>query len=288
MNRQQTIARTASLSGVGVHSGKPATLTVRPAAEGAGVQFRRADVTDRDAIIPALATKVTTTELGTNMSNEAGVSVATVEHFLAACSGLGIDNIIAELDGPELPILDGSSRPFVEMLDEAGVTEQGAPRRVLKILKPIEVRHGAKLARLSPGPEGHKGFEMHVTIDFPTKAIGRQQIRFAMTPGAFARDVAWARTFGFAHQAEQLHAMGKGLGASMDNTIVVEGDAILNPGGLQADDEFVRHKLLDVIGDLFLAGGQIEGLYEGEQPGHALNNQLLRAVFADAPSFAWT
>ncbi|RYD89441.1 MAG: UDP-3-O-[3-hydroxymyristoyl] N-acetylglucosamine deacetylase, partial [Sphingomonadales bacterium] len=212
MTRQQTIARTASLSGVGVHSGKPATLTVRPAAEGAGVLFRRADVTDRDAIIAALATKVTTTELGTNMSNEAGVSVATVEHFLAACSGLGIDNIIAELDGPELPILDGSSRPFVEMLEQAGVTEQGAPRRVLKILKPVEVRHGAKVARLSPGPEGHKGFEMRVTIDFPTKAIGRQQIRFAMTPGAFARDVAWARTFGFAHQAEQLHAMGKGLG----------------------------------------------------------------------------
>jgi UDP-3-O-[3-hydroxymyristoyl] N-acetylglucosamine deacetylase len=241
-------------------------------------------VSGRNAIIPALVTMVTTTELGTNMSNDAGVSVATVEHFLAACSGLGIDNIIAELDGPELPILDGSSRPFVELLEQVGVAEQGAPRRVLKILKPVEVRHGAKFARLSPGA----GFEMRVVIDFPTKAIGRQEIRFVMTPGAFARDVAWARTFGFAHQAEQLHAMGKGLGASMGNTIVVEGDAILNPGGLQSGDEFVRHKLLDVIGDLFLAGGQIEGLYEGEQPGHALNNQLLRAVFADATSFAWT
>jgi len=248
------------------------------------VRFVRTDVTDRDAVIPALVTKVTTTELGTNMSNEAGVSVATVEHFLAACSGLGVDNIIAELDGPELPILDGSSRPFVDLLKQAGLQQQGAPRRMLKILKPVEVRHGAKFVRLSPG----KGFEMRVIIDFPTKAIGRQEIRFVMAPGAFARDVAWARTFGFVHQAERLHAMGKGLGASMDNTIVVEGDAILNPGGLQADDEFVRHKLLDVIGDLFLAGGPIEGLYEGEQPGHALNNQLLRAVFADATSFAWT
>jgi len=284
MSRQQTIAKSASLSGAGVHSGKPATLTVRPAPEGTGVRFVRTDVSDRNAIIPALVTMVTTTELGTNMSNDAGVSVATVEHFLAACSGLGVDNIIAELDGPELPILDGSSRPFVELLEQVGVVEQGASRRVLKILKPVEVVHGKKFARLSPG----KGFEMRVIIDFPTKAIGRQEIRFAMTPGAFARDVAWARTFGFAHQAEQLHAMGKGLGASMDNTIVVEGDAILNPGGLQSDDEFVRHKLLDVIGDLFLAGGQIEGLYEGEQPGHALNNQLLRAVFADATSFAWT
>ena len=284
MNRQHTIAGTASVSGVGVHSGKPATLTVRPAGEGAGVVFVRTDMAGRDMEIPALTTRVTTTELGTNMTNDAGASVATVEHFLAACAGLGIDNVRAELDGPELPILDGSSRPFVEMLERVGLVEQAPPRRVLKILKPVEVRQGMKFARLSPGQD----FTLRITIDFPTKAIGRQEITFAMTPGAFAREVAWARTFGFAHQAVQLHAMGKGLGASMDNTVVIEGDAVLNPGGLQADDEFVRHKLLDVIGDLFLAGGRIEGLYEAEQPGHALNNQLLRAVFADAGSFAWT
>jgi UDP-3-O-[3-hydroxymyristoyl] N-acetylglucosamine deacetylase len=216
MNRQQTIAQSASLSGVGVHSGEPATLTIRPAPEGAGVRFVRADVTDRDAVIPALVTMVTTTELGTNMSNAAGISVATVEHFLAACSGLGVDNIIAELDGPELPILDGSSRPFVDLLTQAGVKEQGAARRVLKILKPVKVRHGAKFARLSPG----EGFEMRVVIDFTTKAIGRQEIRFVMTAGAFAQEVAWAGTFGLAYQAVVVHAMGKGLGASMDNTIV--------------------------------------------------------------------
>ena len=284
MNHQNTIASSASVSGAGVHTGKPARLTVRPAGEGVGVVFVRTDVTDRAAEIPALVTKVTTTELGTNMTNDAGVSVATVEHFLAACAGLGVDNVIAELDGPELPILDGSSRPFVEMLEQAGVKAQAAPKRVLKILKPVEVRQGVKFARLSPGA----GFTMNVAIDFTTKAIGRQEISFTMAPGAFARDVAWARTFGFAHQAGQLHAMGKGLGASMDNTVVIEGDKILNPRGLQAKDEFVRHKLLDVIGDLFLAGGTIDGLYEAEQPGHALNNQLLRAVFADAASFAWT
>lgn len=283
MDRQNTLAGTASVSGVGVHSGKPATLTVRPAGEGAGVVFVRGDVTDRANEVPALATLVTTTELGTNMTNAAGVSVATVEHFLAACAGLGVDNVIAELDGPELPILDGSSRPFVELLERAGVKEQAAARRVLKILKPVEVRSGAKVARLSPG----EGFTMNVAIDFPTKAIGRQAISFTLAPGAFAREVAWARTFGFAHQAEQLHAMGKGLGASMDNTVVIADDRVLNPGGLQAEDEFVRHKLLDVIGDMFLAGGRIEGLYEAEQPGHALNNQLLRAVFADAAAFAW-
>lgn len=283
MNRQQTIAQSANVSGVGVHSGKPATLIVRPAGEGVGVVFVRSDVTDRAAEIPALVTMVTTTELGTNMSNAAGVSVATVEHFLAACAGLGVDNVIAELDGPELPILDGSSKPFVALLEQAGIMAQAAPKRVLKILKPVEVRHGVKLARLSPGA----GFTMKITIDFPAKAIGRQEISFTMAPGAFAREIAWARTFGFAHQAEQLHAMGKGLGASMDNTVVIEGDRVLNADGLQAPDEFVRHKLLDVIGDLFLAGGMIEGLYEAEQPGHALNNQLLRAVFADATAFAW-
>lgn len=284
MIHQSTIARPATVSGIGVHSGKPAALTVRPAGEGVGVVFVRSDVTDRAAEIPALVTKVTTTELGTNMSNEAGVSVATVEHFLAACAGLGIDNVIAELDGPELPILDGSSKPFVAMLEQAGVAAQAAPKRVLKILKPVEIRHGVKLARLLPG----EGFTMKIAIDFPTKAIGRQEFSFTLAPGAFAREIAWARTFGFAHQAEQLHAMGKGLGASMDNTVVIEGDSVLNADGLQAPDEFVRHKLLDVIGDLFLAGGLIEGLYEAEQPGHALNNQLLRAVFADPTAFAWT
>jgi UDP-3-O-[3-hydroxymyristoyl] N-acetylglucosamine deacetylase len=288
MNRQTTIAKTASVSGVGVHSGKPATLTVRPAAEGTGVVFVRTDLTDRAAEIPALATMVTTTELGTNMTNAAGASVATVEHFLAACAGLGVDNVVAELDGPELPILDGSSKPFVELLDAAGLKRQGATKRVLKMLKPVEVRPvdakgGVKFARLSPG----EGFTMNVAIDFASPAIGRQAISFTLAPGAFARDVAWARTFGFAHQAEQLHAMGKGLGASMDNTVVIENDRVMNPDGLLAPDEFVRHKLLDVIGDLFLAGGTIEGLYEAEQPGHALNNQLLRAVFADATSFAW-
>ncbi len=284
MNLQTTLSGAASVSGVGVHSGKPATLTIRPAGEGTGVVFVRTDVIDGDADIPALAMRVATTELGTNMTNDAGVSVATVEHFLAACAGLGVDNVRAELDGPELPILDGSSKPFVDLIERAGLKRQSSPRRVLKILKPVEVRQGMKFARLSPGED----FTMRIAIDFSAKAIGRQAISFTMAPGAFAREIAWARTFGFAHQAAQLHAMGKGLGASMDNTVVIENDAVINPGGLQAEDEFVRHKLLDVIGDLFLAGGTIEGFYEAEQPGHALNNQLLRAVFADTSSFAWT
>jgi UDP-3-O-[3-hydroxymyristoyl] N-acetylglucosamine deacetylase len=282
MDRQHTIAKPSSCEGVGLHTGAPVRLTVRPAEVGAGVVFLRTDVKG-DGAIPAQALKVSTTQLGTNLTNEAGVSVATVEHFLAACAGQGVDNLIAELDGPELPILDGSSAPFVELLTEAGIAEQGAPRRILKILKPVEVRDGVKFARLSPG----EGFEMRVAIDFASKAIGRQTISFAMKPGAFARDIAWARTFGFARDVEALRAMGKARGGSMENTIVIDGDTILNEGGLKVPDEFVRHKLLDVIGDLFLAGGPIEGLYEGEQPGHALNNRLLRALFADAAAFEW-
>jgi UDP-3-O-[3-hydroxymyristoyl] N-acetylglucosamine deacetylase len=280
MDKQRTIANPASLSGAGVHSGKAVRLTVRPAAPGTGVTFVRSDLAD--AAIPASAVAVSTTMMGTNLTN-GDASVATVEHFLAACAGVGVDNVLAELAGPELPILDGSSKPCVDLLLQAGLAEQDAPRRVLKILKPVEVREGAKFARLSPGA----GFEMRIAIDYPSKAIGRQAISFTMKPGAFAKDIGWARTFGFKKDAEALYAQGKALGASMDNTIVIEGDAILNEGGLKAPDEFVRHKMLDVVGDLFLAGGRIEGLYEAEQPGHALNNRLLRTLFADATAFAW-
>lgn len=283
MTRQQTIRHPVHLSGVGLHTGTRVTLNLRPAAAGDGVSFVRTDVMGKDNAIPAHALNVSTTQLGTNLTNGAGVSIATVEHFLAACSGLGIDNLIAELDGPELPILDGSSAPFCDLIARAGVAEQDAPRRRLVITKAVEVRDGAKLARLSPAA----GFEMRVGIDFTSRAIGQQRIAFAMTPGAFATEIAYARTFGFARDVEKLRSMGLARGGSMDNAIVIDGDDILNPDGLQVPDEFVRHKLLDVVGDLFLAGGPIEGLYEGEQPGHALNNRLLRAVFADPASYEW-
>lgn len=284
MDRQTTIAKPASCTGVGLHSGARARLTIRPAGEGEGVAFERTDVKDRDARVVASALNVSTTKLGTNLTNGAGVTVATVEHFLAACSGMGIDNLVAELDGPELPILDGSSAPFCKLIAEAGIAPQSAARKRLKIRKTVEVREGPKLARLSPGD----GFEIRVGIDFPSRAIGRQRILFRMTPGAFANDVAFARTFGFAHEVEKLRSMGLARGGGLENAIVVDGDAILNPDGLQVPDEFVRHKLLDVIGDLFLAGGPIDGVYDGEQPGHALNNRLLRALFADDQAFAWS
>ncbi|MBI1358731.1 MAG: UDP-3-O-acyl-N-acetylglucosamine deacetylase [Alphaproteobacteria bacterium] len=284
MDRQQTIIRSATCAGVGLHSGERVRLTLHPAKAGDGVRFVRSDVTDRDPVIPAHALNVSTTQLGTNLTNRAGVTVATVEHFLAACAGMGIDNITAELEGPEAPIMDGSAAPFVELIAEAGLEAQDTPRRKLRVLKPVEVRDGDKFARLSPAA----GFSMRVAIDFASQAIGRQTLSFDMQPGAFGRDIAFARTFGFAQDVEKLRSLGLARGGSLDNAIVVDGDTILNPGGLQVEDEFVRHKVLDVIGDLYLAGAPIEGAYEGEQPGHALNNRLLRALFSDETAFSWS
>ena len=283
MARQQSIVNSQSIHGVGLHSGERVRLTLKPAKAGTGVRFVRADITDRNNEIAASALAVSTTQLGTNLTNEAGVSIATVEHFLAACAGMGIDNAIAELDGPELPILDGSSAPFCELIERAGPVALDARRRRLKILKQVEIVDGVKSARLSPGA----GFEARVAIDFPTRAIGRQEISFSMMDRAFVRDVAYARTFGFAHEVERMRSMGLARGGSLENAIVIDGDNILNPDGLQTPDEFVRHKLLDVIGDLFLAGGPIEGRYDGEQPGHALNNRLLRALFDDPSTHKW-
>lgn len=278
---QTTIAREISCSGIGLHTGVGVSLSFRPAPPDQGVRFVRRDVVDRDNIVPALALNVATTQLGTNLCNIDGVSVATVEHLLAACAGAGLDNLTVELDGPEAPILDGSSAPFCRLLSKAGFDTQPAPRRRLKIVRPVEVRDGAKWVRLSPSSETR----FRVEIDFKTQAIGRQTVEFTMTPGAFEREIAFARTFGFLETVEALRSRGLALGGSMDNAIVIDGDQVLNPEGLQCPDEFVRHKLLDVIGDLYLAGAPIEGFYEGFQPGHELNNRLLRAVFSDPSTF---
>lgn len=283
MARQTTIDQERSVDGVGLHSGERVRLRLKPAEAGAGVSFVRADVTDRDNVIPASALAVSTTQLGTNLTNRAGVTVATVEHFLAACAGMGLDNAVAELDGPELPVLDGSSAPFCRLIESAGLKLQDAPRRRLKIRKAIEIVDGVKRVALSPG----EGFSARVSIDFPTRAIGRQEMTFTMADGAFKQDVAFARTFGFAHEVDHMRSRGLARGGSLDNAVVIDGDDVLNPEGLQAPDEFVRHKMLDVIGDLFLAGGPIEGRYEGDQPGHALNNRLLRMLFDDPSSHEW-
>jgi UDP-3-O-[3-hydroxymyristoyl] N-acetylglucosamine deacetylase len=281
MDRQHTISRPAVCAGVGVHLGARARMTVRPAPTDHGIVFVRADEMDRDAAIPAHAGFVSTTNLGTTLRNAAGVEVATVEHFMAACAGLEIDNLIVEVDGPELPILDGSSAPFVHLLMSAGLKAQAAPRRVIEILEPVAVVVGAKRAALEPADRT----EFDVTIRYADAPIGVQHLAYVPSRAAFLSEIAEARTYGFLKDVEKLHAVGRGLGASYENTVVIDGGRVMNGEGLRFADEFVRHKVLDAIGDLALAGAPILGRYVADQPGHALNALLVKALF-DAPH-AW-
>jgi UDP-3-O-[3-hydroxymyristoyl] N-acetylglucosamine deacetylase len=279
---QQTISRPVVCAGVGVHSGARARIVMKPAAAGTGIRFRRMDIEGCEDII-ARGDFVTEVQLGTTLTNEAGQSVATVEHLLAACAGVGVDNLIIEIDGPEVPIMDGSSSVYCELMMAAGLREQRALRRRIRILEEVEVTDGIKTARLSPSADNY--LSIHAKIEFESRAIGTQQMSLRMLPGMFARDIAFARTFGFAQDVEKLKSMGLARGGSLDNAVVLDGDSIVNPEGLRASDEFVRHKILDAVGDLMLAGAPIAGVYEARQPGHALNNKLVRALI-DAPD-AW-
>jgi UDP-3-O-[3-hydroxymyristoyl] N-acetylglucosamine deacetylase len=258
-------------------------VTLKPAGVDHGIVFVRLDAPEFGRRIAALVDKVTTTELGTTLANSAGVSVATVEHLMAALFGMGIDNAIVEIDGPEVPILDGSSEPFIEMIEMTGTRALGAPRRMLEIIKPVEVRVGNKLARLEP----FDGFELDVTVEFSTRAIGRQRVVFDCTPQSFANDLGAARTFGFLHQVEAMQAKGLALGGSLENAVVIDGDAIVNQEGLRFADEFVRHKALDAVGDLALAGAPIKGRYVAERAGHEMNVALVRTLLADASAWRW-
>jgi len=280
---QHTLAGHASCVGVGLHTGKPVRVTLKPAGVDHGIVFVRLDAPEFGRRIAALVDKVTTTELGTTLANSAGVSVATVEHLMAALFGMGIDNAIVEIDGPEVPILDGSSEPFIEMIEMTGTRALGAPRRMLEILKPVEVLVGNKLARLEP----FDGFELDVTVEFSTRAIGRQRVVFDCTPQSFANDLGSARTFGFLHQVEAMQAKGLALGGSLENAVVIDGDAIVNQEGLRFADEFVRHKALDAVGDLALAGAPIKGRYVAERAGHEMNVALVRALLADTSAWRW-
>jgi UDP-3-O-[3-hydroxymyristoyl] N-acetylglucosamine deacetylase len=263
-------------SGVGVHTGAVARVSVRPAGPDTGVVFIRTDVRDRDNRLPAEGCAVCKTQLGTVIGNTVGVTVATIEHLMAALAMLGIDNAQVELDGPEMPIMDGSSLPFVHILDRAGKREQSVPRRFIEILETIEIVNGDKRAALSPCDR----FEVSFEIRFPTAAIGRQAIDLPMDEHAFRSELADCRTFGFLHEVEALRAIGLARGGSLENVVVIEGDRVLNPEGLRRPDEFVRHKALDAIGDLYLLGGPILGRFEAELAGHAINNQLVRALLA--------
>jgi len=273
-------------AGIGVHSGAHVRMALQPAPVDTGILFVRSDVRGADNIIRAHADSVFDTRNCTTLRNKAGVEIATVEHLMSACAGLGIDNLIVEVDGPELPILDGSSAQFVQTLRNAGLKAQHADQRVIRILEPIEVRMGAKSAALLPA-EDFEGLDLDVTIRFVDAAIGVQRRRVQLTSETFLSDVADARTFGFLADAEIMRAAGLGRGASMDNTLVVDGGRVMNPEGLRHDDEFVRHKLLDAIGDLAMAGAPICGRFVADQPGHALNARLVRALLDTPEAWCW-
>lgn len=278
---QHTLRASALLTGVGVHSGRRVRLTIAPAPADTGVVFVRTDVLDRDNRVPVRPDGVCNTQLNTEIVNAVGVKVSTIEHLMAALAALSIDNARIELDGPEVPIMDGSALPFVQALDRAGRREQGSPRRYLEVLQRVEVRDGDKLAALSPAD----GFRVDFEIAFPSAAIGRQRVVLDVDEAAFRTELAAARTFGFAQEVEQLRAAGLARGGSLDNVIVIDGDRVLNPEGLRFSDEFVRHKALDAVGDLYVLGAPVLGMFEGRYAGHAINNLLVRALQA-RPS-AW-
>jgi len=263
-------------AGQGLHTGCDIRAAVRPAGPETGLVFVRTDILDRDNRIPARGDAVTQTRLGTVVGNAAGASVSTIEHLMAALAALGVDNAIIELDGPEVPVMDGSAQPFVRLLDRVGLREQAAPRRYIEILESVEVIDGDRRVAFSPAEQ----FEMSFEIEFDSDAIGRQRVDMVMDEAGFRAELADARTFGFVQEVEALRSAGLALGGSMDNVVVIDGDRVLNPEGLRRPDEFVRHKALDALGDLYLLGAPVIGRFEGVKSGHEMNNALVRALLA--------
>ncbi len=277
MLRQRTLKNVIRATGVGLHSGEKVYLTLRPAPVDAGIVFRRVDL-EPVLEIPANAELVTETMLCTGLS-QGGGKVMTVEHLMSALAGLGIDNAYVELSAPEVPIMDGSAGPFVFLLQSAGIAEQAAPKRFIRIRQPVEVRDGDKIARFEP----HEGFRIGFTVEFDHPAIPQSQSRVEVdfSTESYVQQVSRARTFGFMRDLEFMRERNLGLGGSMDNAIVLDEFRVLNEDGLRYADEFVRHKILDAVGDLYLAGRPIIGAFEGFKSGHALNNKLVRALLAE-------
>ena len=280
---QKTLRDQVKVKGVGVHSAAPAQLVLHPADVNSGVVFLRTGLPGgRERLLEAKRCNVTNTSLCTMLGDATGASVGTVEHLLAAVSGLQIDNVLIEIDGPETPIMDGSAADFVSAIDQAGVVQQSRPRRHLKVLKPVRVERDGGYAEFLPA---ERGFRVDVEIDFQSPAIGRQRCAFNVDPATFRREISRARTFGFVGDVKKLWEAGFALGSSLDNSIAIDGDAVLNPEGLRYADEFVRHKALDAIGDLSLAGAPIVGLYRTYRPGHKLNAMALEALFASRSAY---
>jgi UDP-3-O-[3-hydroxymyristoyl] N-acetylglucosamine deacetylase len=278
---QRTVERPITIEGIGVHTGKPATVTIKPAGAGVGIKFIRSDL-EPGISIPARYDSVCATDLCTAVGESSGANISTIEHLMSALAGLGVDNAIVEVDGAEMPIMDGSSSVFVEAVEEAGLAELPAPRRFIKVLKKVRVENGAAFAELSPCS---KGFKLDIEVHFECSVIGRQRAQFELTRDSYRREVSRARTFGFLKDVERLWKAGMALGASLDNTVAIGDERVLNPEGLRYRDEFVRHKALDAIGDLALAGLPLIGSFRSYRGGHRLNVSVLEALFADKSAY---
>jgi len=282
--KQTTLGDRIVVDGIGVHSGRPARVVLHPSDANTGYSFLRTGLANgRERLIDGRYTSVRQTELCTVIGSDCGATVSTIEHLLAALAGLGVDNALIEIDGPELPILDGSSRIFVDAIDQVGVVPLSANRKVIKVLKPVRIENGRSFAELLPGGNA---LRLDVEIAFDTPVIGRQSRSFEVSPGRFRAEIASARTFGFMRDVEKLWKAGFALGASLENTVAIGDDSVVNPEGLRFADEFVRHKILDAVGDLALAGAAIRGTYRAFCPGHKLNFMMLQALFADRTAYA--
>jgi UDP-3-O-[3-hydroxymyristoyl] N-acetylglucosamine deacetylase len=272
MLKQRTLKKKISTTGVGLHTGVKVTLTIRPAAPDTGVVFRRVDLTP-PVDIPARTFHVTDTRLSTLIEND-GAKVSTIEHLMSALAGLGIDNAYVDIDGPEVPIMDGSAAPFVFLLQQAGIEEQKPAKRFIRIISPIETRVGDKWARFDP----HHGFKVDFSIEFPHPVFGAENKRVVIdfAEQSYLKEISRARTFGFMQEVETMREVGLALGGSLDNAIVLDEFRVLNSDGLRYDNELVKHKVLDAVGDLYLLGSPLIGAYTAYKSGHALNNRLLR------------
>lgn len=279
---QATIAQTATFQGVGLHGGALARLDIHPAPIGHGIVFRRTDLTP-PVDIPARWDHVVPSRLCTLLGDGQGTTLSTVEHVMAALAGTGIHNALVTVDGPEIPILDGSAAPFVQGILRAGIERQAAAMRAIRVLRPVEVRDGAAFARLAPADHLQIDFQ----IDFADAAIGHQEKRLDMANGAFLRELADSRTFCRQADVDAMRRNGLALGGTYLNAVVVDGARVLSPGGLRHADEAVRHKMLDAVGDLALAGAPLLARYTGDRAGHAMTNRLLRTLFADPTAWRW-
>ncbi len=281
-NQQQTIGKPVSIKGIGLHTGTEVTMKLYPAKVDYGIKFIRKDIEDNN-VIEALWSNVSSTKLSTTISNQNGISVSTIEHLMSALSGLHIDNLRIEIDGPEVPIMDGSSKNFVELIDKNSLEIQNNKRKIIKIKKKIKVENDDSSIELVP----NKHFSIDFQIDFPSPLISKQSCQLQLVNGNYKTDIASARTFGFEKDVDKLRSIGLALGGSLNNAVVVGENKILNNEGLRFKDEFVRHKILDSIGDLYLAGAPIQGYFSGNKSGHYLNNLLLKTLFSNSKNYEY-